>query len=323
MISFEKGQGIKSEFHLLRTDIFHPGLKFFFAKKKAEKITKEIEPDIINAHFVISYGVLGAMVKKRPLVVSCWGSDVLLSPKKSFLHRLRANYVLNRADLLTSDGFNLTRALMHMGVNGEKIVTSPMGVDKNLLNLEKKKKRDSVTILSHRRLEPLYDLKTLIFAVPLVLKKTQKPTKFVIVGEGSQKNYLMNLALSLNVGDYVEFRGRVTQDELLKLLSGADVYVSTSLSDSTSVSLLEAMVSGLIPVVTDIPGNREWIKENKNGFLFTPKDHNDLAQKIILLANNLEKYELFKRENFSIIKEKAIWEENMRVIEKRFLQLCQ
>lgn len=323
LISFEKGEGIKSKFHFLAPKISHPGLKFFFAKKETEEIILKIKPDIINAHFVISYGVLGAMVKKRPLVVSCWGSDILLSPKKSFLHRLRVDYVLNRAELLTSDGFNLTKVLMRMGVDGQKIVTSPMGVDENFLNLEKKKNKNSITILSLRRLEPLYDLKTLICAIPLVLKKTQKPTKFVIVGEGSQKNYLMSLAYSLNVGDYVEFKGEVTQDEFLRLLSCSDIYVSTSLSDSTSVSLLEAMASGLIPVVTDIPGNREWVKENQNGFLFSSKDYKDLAQKIIQLINNLEKYEFFKEKNFSIIKEKAIWEENMRVIENRFLRLCQ
>jgi glycosyltransferase involved in cell wall biosynthesis len=51
------------------------------------------------------------------------------------------------------------------------------------------------------------------------------------------------------------------------LLSQTDIYVSTSLYDGTSVSLLEAMGSGAFPIVTDIPSNREWISPGQNGFL--------------------------------------------------------
>ena len=50
-------------------------------------------------------------------------------------------------------------------------------------------------------------------------------------------------------------------------LGQADIYVSTSLHDGTSVSLLEAMGSGAFPIVTDIPSNREWIHHGQNGFL--------------------------------------------------------
>ncbi|KPK99550.1 MAG: hypothetical protein AMJ90_09360 [candidate division Zixibacteria bacterium SM23_73_2] len=323
LISLEGGQGIESKLYLLNSRVSLPGLKFVFVRKETEKITEEIKPDLINAHFVISYGFLGAMIEKRPLVVSCWGSDILLSPHKSFLHRLRVKYVLKRADLFTSDGFNLTKALVDLGVSQEKIITSPMGVSKDLLSLEKKKDKDSIIVLSLRRLEPIYDLKTLIYAIPLVLKQTQKPMKFVIVGEGSERVRLMKLAHTLDVEDYVVFKGRVTQEKLLILFESSDIYVSTSLSDSTSVSLLEAMAAGLTPVVTDIPGNRDWIKDEKNGFLFSPDDHKDLAQKIIRLTGNLGKYDFFKKENKTIIEKKALWEENMRLVENRFLQLCQ
>jgi len=322
LISFEKGEGIKLRSHLLGYKISHGGLRFFFAKNKAKKIIEKIKPDIINAHFVISYGLLGAKIKKKPLVVSCWGSDILLSPHRSFLHKLRVDYVLNRACLFTSDGFNLTRALVNLGVEEKRIVTSPMGVDKNLFNLMKKKEKGSVTILSLRRLEPLYDIKTLIHSIPSVLEQTKKPIRFVIVGEGSEKDQLERLTHALNVKDYVEFKGRVTQHELLELLSCSDIYVSTSLSDSTSVSLLEGMAAGLIPVVTDIPGNREWIKHGNNGFLFRPKDHRDLAQKLVPLINNFEKYNSFKGQNRSIIEKRALWEANMKVIENKFIELC-
>ena len=77
--------------------------------------------------------------------------------------------------------------------------------------------------------------------------------------------------------EYIEFKGELSRKELIDCYLGSDLYISTSLSDSTSVSLLEAMALGLIPVVTDILGNREWIEDRKIGFLFPISDHNALA----------------------------------------------
>jgi glycosyltransferase involved in cell wall biosynthesis len=61
----------------------------------------------------------------------------------------------------------------------------------------------------------------------------------------------------------------------------ASVYVSTAIADGTSPALLEAIAAGLAPVVTDIEANRSLVSNEKDGFLFTPKDPKDLAEKII------------------------------------------
>lgn len=47
------------------------------------------------------------------------------------------------------------------------------------------------------------------------------------------------------------------------LLYKNDVFISIPSSDSTSVSLLEAMCCGLFPIVSDLPANREWIHDKK------------------------------------------------------------
>ncbi len=323
LFSLEKSQGTKAYEIFISPKTEYPFLKYLLALPQLKKIIKEIEPNLVNAHFISNYGFLGALSKRKPLVVSAWGSDVLISSKKTFFHRTRTKYVLSKADLVTCDGMNIFQELNDLGVGKDKIVLAPMGVEQKLLKERKDylKDKEEIIILSIRSLEPVYDLKTLIKAIPLVVYQSHKNIKFWIIGEGSQKEELVKLSLDLGIEKNIEFKGYVSREELENCLQKADIYISTSLSDSTSVSLLEAMASGLLPVVSDIPGNREWIEEGKNGFIFPAGDYQALAQKIVWMMNDFKNIEKLQMENQKIIKERALWEENMKMIENKFLEI--
>jgi glycosyltransferase involved in cell wall biosynthesis len=323
LLSLEKGIQTKAVHLVLKSNSPVNALNFILAVPQVKKILKEIAPDILNAHFASAYGFTGALTGFKPLVISCWGSDILISPKKSFLHKLRVKYALSRADLITSDGQDLAQAVDKLGVPGQKIVVSPMGIDQNLLKIREQRSQKLFTILITRKLEPLYDLETFLKAASEVVKNYKEKVKFIITGDGSQKENLLRLSQKLGLNKSVEFKNFLPRDEFLNLFQRADIYVSTSLSDSTSVALLEAMASGLIPVVTDIPGNREWIKQGENGFLFSPKNHQALAKKILFAISNFDKLNKIREENLSLIKKTALWEDNMEKIEHRFLQLIE
>jgi glycosyltransferase involved in cell wall biosynthesis len=81
------------------------------------------------------------------------------------------------------------------------------------------------------------------------------------------------------------------------------------------------MSFGLIPVVTDIPGNAEWIEDQNNGFLFPTSDHETLAEKIIHVTNEFSRWTEFREKNEAIIRSRATWEDNMKKIEDRFHRL--
>jgi glycosyltransferase involved in cell wall biosynthesis len=330
LVSLEKGSQTKAEEFFIHSKIPPSFLKYPLSVRKVKKIAEKIKPDLTNAHFVPNYGLMGALLGQRPLVVSTWGSDILISPQKSFLHKLRVKYVLNKADLITTDAKVLTQAILDLGIKETKVIESPMGVDESLISDYEKKQLDSsypqkkkkIVILSNRRLEPIYDLITLLKAVPLVIREAKKMVKFVIGGEGSEKNRLMQLTRDLKVEEYVEFKGELSREDLINCYKASDIYISTSLSDSTSVSLLEAMALGSLPIVTDIPGNGEWIENKKNGFLFPISDQHALARQIVYTINEFTDWIGFRERNLSLIKQKAIWEDNMEAVEKEFLRLC-
>lgn len=329
LISLEKGAPTKAEEFFIKSRILPSFLKYPLSVRKVKKIAEEIKPDLINAHFVPGYGLVGALLGQTPLVVSTWGSDILISAKKSFLHKLRAKYVLKKADAITTDARVLTRAVLDLGVEETKVIENPMGVDRNLILEGEKEKSDlsfreqnkTFVILSNRRLEPVYDVMTLLKAVPMVIEQAKRKVKFVIVGQGPQKDRLTKFARDLKVQEYVEFKGELSRKDLIDCYKASDIYISTSLSDSTSVSLLEAMALGLIPVVSNIPGNREWIEDRGNGFLFPISDHHALAKQIIHAINEFTNWIDFREKSISLIKGKAIWEDNMKAVEQEFLTL--
>jgi glycosyltransferase involved in cell wall biosynthesis len=320
LLSMEKGGDIKAEQYHFRPKLKVKGLKYILSYFDTKKIVDEVKPDLINALFVPNYGLLGALLNFKPLVVSAWGSDILISTRKSFLHRLRAKFVLGKADLILSDSIFLTEKIADLGISPKKILTFPLGIEIEKY-LKSKKKKETVTILSTRRFEPIYDVETLIRAIPLVLDKSNKRIEFIIIGSGSKSEQLKKLAYDLGLHDQVTFKENLSDEELIQIYQDSDIYVSTSLSDSTSVSLLEAMAAGLIPIVTDISGNREWIEKENNGLLYKPKDHEDLARKISLVSGDLEQYQPMCEINLQILKKKADWNRNMQILQRRFWEM--
>ena len=119
----------------------------------------------------------------------------------------------------------------------------------------------------------------------------------------------------------MRFVGSVPHDKIADFLSAADIYVSTSFSDGTSASLLEAMACNLAPVVTQIDGNKEWVTDSGNGLLVPVANSQKLAEKILLLAKEHALREKLQNKAEETVKARVNWQQNIQeltnVIEKR------
>lgn len=294
------------------------------------RIIREIQPDIIHAHYVSHFGLLAIMYKKisgfSPMVLTAWGSDIFIDARGP--RKLLVTHALQNADLITCDGESLKEAMVKLGAVPQKIQVVTHGVDtrkfkpecKNSYLLQELSIPNLPIVISTRQLKQLYCVETLIKAIPLVLKEIQSVI-FVILGDGENRKYLEGLARSLDIDNKVIFRGSVPHQDLAKYLSISDIYVSTSLSDSTAVSNLEAMACGLAPIVTDIGDNREWISDGQNGFLIPIKDPEALAEKIILLLREKEMRKLFGTRSRTIIEERSDYYQEMAKVEKIYSEL--
>ena len=233
-------------------------------------------------------------------------------------------YTLKRADLVICDSETVKAGLLELCAKPKNIKKIFDGIDTQRFNPSWNDKELKTTlgiskkapvVISIRNLYPLYNVEMLIRATPLALNRVPE-AKFIIGGDGVQRDYLEKLANSLGITSSIRFVGWIPHDELPKYLASLDVYVSTSLSDSTSISLQEAMACELAPVVTDLPANREWVTDGENGFIVPVNDVQMLAERIICLIENKEVREKFGKTGREIIKEKAEHERGMDRMER-------
>lgn len=94
-----------------------------------------------------------------------------------------------------------------------------------------------------------------------------------------------------------------------------------STSDTTSVSLLEAMACGVFPIVSDILVNWEWIDDGVNGFVVSARDDAALARAIIEAWENGEMRAAAAARNQTIIDSRAEWKQNMAAVGELFGRL--
>ena len=268
---------------------------------------------LIHVHWAIPTGLIGASVGallRKPLIVTIHGSDFRLAMDKSSILKKIFLYVCKRARHLHCVSGVMKKEIEKLGIHGGKISVFPMGIDERFLGVKRDQKRNishrPITIISNRNLLPIYNVSLLVRAIPIVLKEESK-VKFLIAGDGPEREKLEREAKNLKVDDVVQFLGRIPHETMPDLLTEADIYVSTSLYDGTSVSLLEALASGAFPVVTDIPANRDWITDGKNGFLVPTDEEDILAKRIIEAIRNKALLEKSICENMSLTKEKVLW----------------
>ncbi len=286
------------------------------------KALNDFKPDLLNCHFVPNYGLLGAMSGFHPLAISIWGSDIMISARKTKFHKSRARKIMQRADLLLADAEMLSDAAREIIGHGRKILTVPFGVKRKLLDLGCKrviKDTERLKLVSTRQMVGVTRVGDFVEALKIL--KGQIDFEAALFGDGPEYDSIKDKVDSYGL-DSVCMHGALPHDELLNKLPEYDIYVSCSRSDSTSVSLLEAMASGLFPIVSDIEGNREWIRHEENGLLFTVGDSNKLVEMIKRAAKDFDLRKRAIQMNFDLIREKAVWEDNMALVEKEFEALA-
>jgi glycosyltransferase involved in cell wall biosynthesis len=294
-------------------------LRYISLVDQVKNLVSEFQPHLVNAHFLPTYGLAAALANAHPLVVTLWGSDILLSGAKGLFRGLRSKFVLKRADLVVGDSDYLLEEAGKIVSLRRRLVVS-FGVLKSWYEsglARSLKELSTVTIFSCRRMEKLYDLPTLLRAAK-VLATERFPFTLLLAGTGGEESNLRSLSRELNLEEKVIFLGRLSEEKLFTTYRNSDIYVSTSLSDSTSVSLLEAMSQKLYPVVTNIPGNREWLDDSR--FLFEPGNSNELAARIKLGFECVAREKAYESYQ-PLLKQRGIREEQMKVAEMTFLKL--
>jgi len=308
---------------------FYPGrrrtgrglIDYTLAKKEFRAALEDFHPHIISAHFVPSYGWLASSCRNIPIVVTAWGSDLLILPQKSFLHRRRIRRALKAAAFCTVDNENLKAAAAKY-ITPDKIIRTVMGVDREFFNsvtLPQFSTDGPLRIIAPRGLQAVYDPHTIIDAATQL--RDAHDFKLDLLGSPPESESVSSEIKKRGLDHRIVVKPMLPHDQFALSLKNYDIYLSASLSDSTSVALLEAMAAGLFPIVSDIEGNREWIENGRNGLTFQPGSAAALAGAITKAANRRESFAAIAEINRRKVEQQAIWQDSMDRIKNLFMEL--
>lgn len=283
------------------------------------RLFRHINPDLVVAYRVQSYGFLAACTGFHPLIVVAQSGAVVWPPDSRIMAML-CTYAIRRADWILSWAEHTTRRLVQLGADRNIIDTLPRGVRPELFfPRDERIASNGCTLITTRTLEPEYRYEDIIHAVRDLIDVLPE-LKYLIAGEGRHRPQLAALVQQLGVSGHVEFMGYVSHKRVPEQLREADVYVSGSADDGVSMSLLEAMACGLLPVVPDTEPNHIWIQNGVNGLLFRPSDRVSLVNALREALSNRSLQQTAREHNTRLIREKVNWHTNMRCIEARFLR---
>ncbi len=231
---------------------------------------KTARPDWIHAHYLTSHGTLAWLATRLlgapgRLVGSAWGSDILVTPDRSPLLRWVTTRVLRACVLSTSDSQVMAERMRALGAG--EVMTFPFGLETlpPAPGLAAEPRQDHL-LFANRGLEPIYDPGR-VLQLFAGLAAVWPAARLVMANSGSLAPALQQQAAELGLADGVRFIGRVDAATQAGLYARARWYVSLPTSDSVSVSVLEALAHGCIPILSDLPANHELVRHGDNGWI--------------------------------------------------------
>jgi glycosyltransferase involved in cell wall biosynthesis len=227
---------------------------------------RAVQPDWLAPHYLTSHGTLAWLavrfggVRAR-IAGSAWGSDILVTPERSVLMKWLTRRVLRACTLCTSDSQHMAQRMHALGAG--EVMSFPFGLEALPAAPAAK---DEALFFANRGLEPIYAPER-VLAVFASLARDWPQARLVLANQGSLREALMARAAEPDLAGRVQFVGRLAADEQARWYAQARWYLSLPQSDSVSVSVLEAMGHGAIPILSDLPANRELVRDGENGLV--------------------------------------------------------
>ncbi len=293
-----------------------------------QQIVHEIAPDLVHAGPIPLGGYLTALAGFHPALMMSWGSDMLF-PDESASAKEIVQFSLQHCDMAIADCEAVRRRIVELGgLAAERIVTLPWGVDLKVFRpkrsslgiREKLGWSDCKVIISTRALDPVYSPFVLLQAMKRVFR-ARSDTRVLILGDGSLRKAVEAYVQANGLSICAHLASQVSENLLADYFAEADLYVSATECDGSSISLLEALACGLAPIVADGFGNREWIKNGENGWLYPAGDDQALAQAILTALADDDARRIAGEANIQIARARADWNRNFPRILAAYEQL--
>lgn len=305
--------------------------KHVFPYILVNRIIKRICPDLLHLHTLYFPSRWAVFSRHKPLVIMPWNGDIIWKANDSIFHKLVIRHALRKASAILYNSREMHKLCKNIA--GEsKEYRNRVGVSLSMFKpgicIGDLRQRLNIcahdkVILSTRSLGGFYNIKVVLKAAATVVEKYGN-VKLVLCwhsGEENQVSELRRRAEQLGIKRNVVFYGHISYEEMPMLYNLADVAISLSSKDSCPMSMLEAMACGTPIVMGDLPQIREWIKNDKNGYIVPCIDEKAAAAAIMRILSNEQIAGSFIKNNIKLVNENADFDKNMKNIEDLYYRL--
>jgi glycosyltransferase involved in cell wall biosynthesis len=293
---YEEVEGIK--IYRVATELGHPDFVTWtflfnhFMEKKIAELNTQNSFDVIHIHdwLTAPVGIASKFYLKKPLVSTLHSTE--LGRTQGLTHH--SSFMIDGLEWWTA--FESKKVIVtsnsmkfelknHYDLPLEKIEVIPNAIDgtkyEKKVDQIKVKKRYGVAsneriVLFVGRLTPQKGVQYLIKAIPLILSQNSD-VKFVISGDGWEKDYLQKLSFTTGCADKVFFTGFLSDSDLIDLTNSSDVLVVPSVYEPFGIVALEGMAAGVPIVTSDVGGLTEIVEHERTGVLVYPQNPSSLS----------------------------------------------
>ena len=280
------GKALRSISVKVHTIVKHHLITYLF--KHVAK--QEGMPDLIYGHYL--GGCVSALAIKRAYGIPAVGIE--------HWSKMGFNPILKKYRILAAKTYPFLDKQLVVSEALRNNILNNVGVDTMVVHnmigqsfmdniIEKKSNQSTIRIISVGSLLHVKGYDILIDALNIISDKLPK-WELVLVGEGKERISLQKQIDQYGLSDKIKMIGRKNKDEIIRLLNGSSMYVSSSRSENFSVSIIEALSAGLPVVATECGGIKECLNE-KNGILAPVEDAKGLAVSILTMVDNINRYD--------------------------------
>jgi len=275
----------------------------------ARKHLAAARPDVVHAQWLPWSGWCAALARQGPVVITPWGSDMLVLAEHRREIRALNRAALRRADLVTWDSTALRDACLRAGVSPNHLARVHFGVDlarfasaprDNALRARLRLAEADIVMLSPRTPAYKSNVDVVVRAFGAVTREVPSARLVVRCDDPAERDSLEALAGSLGAAASLRFVGRLPEAELPALYALADITISVPPSDSAPVSIGEAMASGSVPIVSALPWVDEWFAGG-GADVVAVGDVDALASAMYASAVEPDRRERMRRRNLEVV----------------------
>lgn len=287
--------------------------------------------DIIHTHvptpWSSDWSNIISRIKNKPLVVT-YHNDIIGTGVANYIAKFynstTLKLLLNKADkiIITQDDYINSP---HLQNYKEKVTTIPNGVDTNIFKpIDSPRKNNQIFFLSV--LDKFHKYKGLDYLLESLVevKKIIPDVKLVVGGKGELLNFYKSKTEELGLKDNVEFKGFLTDEEVIKCYQESELFVLPSISslqEGFGIVVLEALACETPVISTTIVGVSDDVIDTESGIIIDPKNVEMLEKAIIKILSDKELIKNMGKKGRELVKEKYEWKKISEDIHELYEEL--